>query len=114
MNGHSNIFGGQPWAIKRESLTALIDQAGRINPEAVSTSQGGRLPESANVAVRNGVAIVPVVGPIFRYDNWFLSIFGGVSVESLARDIRTAADNPVREGPSPGGGFSRGPGERSQ
>ncbi len=57
---------------------------------------------------RDGVAIIPVVGPLFRYANLFTSISGASSYEILAKDFTSALENPDIKGivldiDSPGG-----------
>ncbi|MFK7703069.1 S49 family peptidase, partial [Pseudomonas caspiana] len=55
---------------------------------------GMRLDNSRTVSVRNGVAIIPVVGPVFRYANLFTEISGATSTQVLATDLQTALDDP--------------------
>ncbi|KEZ65412.1 hypothetical protein C5I_0136090, partial [Pseudomonas syringae pv. syringae FF5] len=45
-------------------------------------------------SVRNGVAIIPVVGPVFRYANLFTEISGATSTQVLATDLQSALDDP--------------------
>jgi len=86
----------QPWAILPESLQTIIRIAGRENEsvEAVAAKLGRPLDNTRTVEVRDGVAIVPVSGPIMRYANLFSQISGATSIDILATDFRTALDNP--------------------
>ena len=100
----------QPWAIQPDSLETLLSIASRTNasPEAVAAQLGRPLDNARTVQVREGTAIVPVTGPIFRRANLFTEISGATSVEVLAGDLATAAADPaieriVLEIDSPGG-----------
>lgn len=100
----------QPWAIQPDSLETLLSIASRTNasPEAVAAQLGRPLDNARTVQVREGTAIVPVTGPIFRRANLFTEISGATSVEVLASDLATAAADPaieriVLEIDSPGG-----------
>src|SRR5690606_4035038 len=75
-----------------DNLLAIADRMG--DPAALVTKQGQRLESARTVSVRDGVAIVPVVGPIFRYANLFTEISGATSTQVLATDIRAALDDP--------------------
>jgi signal peptide peptidase SppA len=55
-----------------------------------------------------GVAVLPIYGPISKRGNIFLELFGGVSTESLSQQIREAVASPsmgsiVLDVDSPGG-----------
>lgn len=100
----------QPWAIAPEVLEQIlaIAQGENESPEAVSQKLGRPLQNTRTVTHREGVALVPVTGPIFRYANLFTAISGGTSVDVLATDFRAALDNPDIRGialeiDSPGG-----------
>src|SRR5699024_5901761 len=53
-----------------------------------------QLEHTHTVTNRNGVAVIPVTGPIFRYANLFTRISGATSTEVLATDIQAALDDP--------------------
>lgn len=98
-----------PWAIQPESLQQIIDIASGLgNPEAVAAKLGRPLSNTHAVTVRDGVAVLPVVGPIFHRANLFTEISGATSVEIMARDFQRALDDPtvnaiVLDVDSPGG-----------
>lgn len=105
-----NVMSREPWAILPETLETMVSIAERQNlsPEAVAEKLGRPLENTRSVRVRNGVAVVPVNGPIFRYANLFTMISGGTSIDILARDLRAAADDSqvqsiLLEIDSPGG-----------
>lgn len=81
----------QPWAMQQEALQTLLAVAAREgNPEAVQVAAGQKLAQTRQVSVRDGVALVPVLGPLFRRANLFTEISGATSVETLARDLNQA------------------------
>lgn len=85
-----------PWAIQPEALEEIISIAERRNesPEAVAARLGRELDNTQTTEIRNGVAIVPVSGPLFRYANLFTQISGASSYDVLARDFTAALENP--------------------
>jgi ClpP class serine protease len=62
--------------------------------QAIEKQWGRPIPNTAEATVRNGVAIIPVAGPLFRYANLFTSISGATSFERLSADIGTVMANP--------------------
>ena len=86
-----------PWAITEEALRQIEDIAARQTVEswdAVAARIGKPLENAWTAEIRNGVAIVPVMGPIFRHANLMTSFSGATSVEDLATDLQTAVDDP--------------------
>lgn len=98
-----------PWAITPDGLRTIIQVAERKGDiEAVQRTTGRELKNTRNVQIRDGVAIIPVVGPLFRYANLFTEISGATSYEVLAKDFTTALENRSVKGilldiDSPGG-----------
>jgi capsid assembly protease len=84
-----------PWAITEDYLRLMIEISLRQNlaPEQVEAQRGEKLQNTYAVEVRNGVAIIPVRGPIARYMNLFSEISGGTSIQALARDFNQALKN---------------------
>lgn len=98
------------WAILDDFLQAIVEISARqdVTPEAVQARLGGPLDNTRTVTTRDGVAIIPVTGPIFRRANLFTRISGATSIEVLATDLTTALDDPaitavILEIDSPGG-----------
>jgi ClpP class serine protease len=98
------------WAILPEVLQTILSiaQGENESPEAVAERLGRPLQNTRTVIHRDGVAVLPVGGPIFRYANILTEISGATSVEVLATDFRAALDDPdirgiVLEIDSPGG-----------
>jgi ClpP class serine protease len=85
----------QPWAIQPDMLETICAIASREHEslEAVAARLGRPLQNTRSVMVRDGVAVVPVTGPIFRYANLFTEVSGAVSLEVLARDFSAALDD---------------------
>ncbi|WP_244158842.1 S49 family peptidase [Azotobacter beijerinckii] len=78
-----------------ESLDALLAIADRQgNPEALEARLGRPLDNTRAVTLRDGVAVIPITGPIMRYANLFTRISGATSTQELATDLRTALDDP--------------------
>ena len=97
------------WAILPESLEQIFEIASRLgDPEALAVKAGQRLESSPRVEVRDGVAILPVRGPIVRYADMFSAVSGATALSTLARDFQAALVDPavsaiVLEMDSPGG-----------
>lgn len=85
-----------PWAIVPEVLERIlaIAQGENESPEAVAAKLGRPLQNTRTVTHRDGVAVIPVTGPVFRYANLFTEISGATSVDVLATDFRSALDHP--------------------
>ncbi len=107
------------WAMRRENLEQLLAVAERDSsawlaraPEA-SIGDGVQVdddklrqrralfsapavehPKSARLGVRDGVAIVPIVGPLCRYASWFQDVCGMTSYQLAAMDFRIAVEDP--------------------
>ena len=86
----------EPWAITSEVMETILEVAQRENmsPDAVAKQLGRPLENTYDVTIRNGVAILPMQGPLFRYANLFTAISGATSYDMLARDFAAAVDNP--------------------
>lgn len=104
-----NLAASRPWLIQSEWLQTILSIAqGMGDPEALQTKVGRPLDNARTVRMVDGVAVIPITGPIFRYANLFTEISGATSTQVLATDIRAALDNPYVSGialdiNSPGG-----------
>jgi signal peptide peptidase SppA len=103
------IMHGQ-WMILPDSLNQILAIVERTNdaPEMVAAKLGRPLENTRTVENRNGVAVIPVTGPIFRYASLFTRVSGASAVEDMAVDFNEALANPsvksiVLEIDSPGG-----------
>lgn len=90
-----DLAAARPWCILPESLNEVLAIADRMgDPEALETRLGKPLENTRTVDTRsNGIAVVPVTGPIFRYANLLTMISGATSTQVLATDIQTAIDD---------------------
>ena len=85
----------RPWLMLPDSLDQLMAIADRQgDPEALEARLGRPLENTRTVTVRDGVAVIPMVGPIMRYANMFTRISGATSTQELATDFQTALDDP--------------------
>ena len=102
----------KPWAIMPEALAGIVEIANRQGDlEAVLAKRGQPLEGAQTMVVRNGVAILPITGPIFPRANLYTEISGATSVEMLSQDFQAAEDDPsvgatVLNIGSPGGQLS--------
>jgi len=92
-----DMVAAQPWAIQPDMLETISAIARRENesPEAVEARLGRPLQNARDVSVRDGVAIISVTGPVFRYANLFTQISGATSIDILARDFTAADEDPA-------------------
>lgn len=89
------LAASQPWLMLPAALDNLLAISDRLgDPMALEAKRAERLDNTRRVTMRNGVAVVPVVGPIFRYANLFTEISGATSTQVLATDIQQALDDP--------------------
>lgn len=91
--GAFDLVAEAPWAIQPSMLQTIAAIARREGEgvEAVEARLGRPLQNARKVTVRDGVAIVPVTGPVFRYGNLFTSVSGATSLDVLALDFTAAA-----------------------
>lgn len=87
-----------PWAIRPELMeigrSILLGEVSADDKAQAVRVRDGRLMEGTNgVQLRDGVAVIDVIGPIFRYSDRFIEMCGGATVETLAKDLKTALDN---------------------
>ena len=90
------LAASRPWLITGDALDSLMAVADRQGDvEALETRLGRALDNTRSVTVRDGIAVIPVTGPIFRYANLFTEISGATSTQVLATDFQTAFDDPA-------------------
>ncbi|MFP4146581.1 MAG: S49 family peptidase [Halorhodospira sp.] len=80
----------QLWAVQSplvlRELAQIAQRQGDL--EAVQRRQGQRAEDAYRVQIRDGVAIVPVTGPIFPRANLFTMVSGATSLSTLALDLQ--------------------------
>lgn len=88
---------GEPWAMTQpvlQTLLTIAERSANESLEAIEARVGQPLDNTQRTTVREGVAIIPVIGPCFRYANLLTRVSGATSYGVLAQDITTALDNP--------------------
>lgn len=90
----------QPWAITEGALQTILEIAAREHDveaglQAVAAKLGQPLKATDTASVRDGIATIPVTGPMFRYANLFTMLSGATSYETLATDFTAALEDPA-------------------
>lgn len=98
-----NYLANQAWAIHKPALDQMLsifygwldrkETGESFNKYAVEKMLGHPLDNSRTVTHRDGVATIPVSGPIFRYADFFTEISGGTTVQTLAQDFNAAMND---------------------
>lgn len=101
---------GSPWAMTAAELHAFVKIASRqdVIRQALGTVQGRDDGDQSETYVRDGVAVVPFIGPAFRYSSWMHDLCGATTYDRFAQDLAAALDDDdvkaiVLEVDSPGG-----------
>ncbi len=86
----------QPWAIQPEYLSLIESIAARDveTVDALAKKMGRKMEGTRVTSIRDGVAILPVSGPIVPKANMFSSISGATSLDILSLDLQEAINNP--------------------
>lgn len=90
----------------RSALASLGREGGE--PEGIALDLGEPLGEDLRATVRDGVAIIPVMGPLYHYASEIHDVCGCTSYEQIARDLQASLDSSdvsaiLFEVDSPGG-----------
>lgn len=104
----------QPWAISEEGLRLVLAvwSRGELFPDvrerALQERDGEPLENAHQTTVRDGVAIIPVCGPLFRRASLFTEISAATDYGTIRKDLATALADPaakaiILEIDSPGG-----------
>ena len=98
------------WAITPEMMGTMADIAreSRKTCDAIAREMGKDMKDANAASIRDGVAVIKVSGPLFRYANLMTRICGATFYELLAQDFNKAVQNPNIKGilldiDSPGG-----------
>lgn len=101
------------WAIHEPALQTILEVAARqdVTPDnlrawkaetsdlpgwqALAVRSGSRPPQTDYLEIRDGIAVVQVRGPIFRYANLFTELSGATALSVLTRDFHRAAEDPM-------------------
>ena len=63
-------------------------------PEAIAKEMGKEMKNTQAVSIRDGIAVIPITGPLFRHANLMTSICGATSYALLAQDFHKALADP--------------------
>lgn len=107
------------WCIRPEYLEGLLNDPNTLarlraaveSPEALSAVRGGKTSDDKGYRVVDGVAVIPVVGPLAKRMSYMLWVMGGLTFSKMADMIYDAVDDPqveaiVLDVDSPGGTVS--------
>lgn len=94
-----NFIANEPWAIREEWMDTICSIAVREHEYAndvVALEQrlGRPLSNTHAATVRDGVAVIPVSGPLFRHANMMTELSGATSYDMLSKDLRMAVEDP--------------------
>lgn len=90
----------KPWAITEDGLQLIVAIASRdeffkeVREHALAAQDGKPLSNSRTVTSREGVASIPITGPMFRKADMMSAISGATSYATLRKDLQAALDNP--------------------
>jgi ClpP class serine protease len=84
------------WAILPESLELMVQIVERqtMDLEQLEKIRGEPLDNTYETTIRDGVATIPVTGPLFRYASFFNRISGATTYADLATDLQAALADP--------------------
>jgi signal peptide peptidase SppA len=101
------------WAIEEKMLMAIVGIASREASvdefrQALASKPGEDLAGGRRITARDGIATIPICGPIFPRANMFTMMSGATSAQSVAYDLQVALDSNDVQGiilniDSPGG-----------
>jgi signal peptide peptidase SppA len=88
-----------PWLMEPGYLDGLLNLAESVYDDRdahrlVHLEEGKTHTQSPRIKTRGGVAIIPVLGPIFRRANLMTTYCGATSIEALGRDFGVALADP--------------------
>lgn len=94
-----DFIAAEAWAIRPEWLQTICEIAEREHEyagdlQALETRLGRPLANTERATVRDGVAVVPVIGPLYRYANLMTELSGATSYQVTATDFQQALDDP--------------------
>jgi hypothetical protein len=87
------------WAVTEDALARMIElRPARPGPReaARAGARGARrqpLKNARTVELRDGVAVIPVSGPLFRHADMLTELCGATSYATLRKDLQTAIDD---------------------
>ncbi|KAF8818072.1 S49 family peptidase [Rickettsia endosymbiont of Cardiosporidium cionae] len=98
------------WAITNAALQQILTISNRENEsvEAVAAKLGRELQNTHKMTVSDGIAVLPIRGPLFRYANMFTTVSGATSYEKILNEFDSCItdstiDSIILDIDSPGG-----------
>jgi len=87
------------WAILPDALETIRSIAERENEflgnlEALELKLGRPLGNTMSASIRDGIATIPIEGPLFKRANLMTAFSGATSYEMVARDLTVALEDP--------------------
>jgi len=90
-----NLLSGDRWVATPKYLETMANVINREHDvTALATQIGKPLDKTRTAELFGDVAVVPVIGAIYRYANIFTEICGATSTEMLAKELRLVNENP--------------------
>jgi signal peptide peptidase SppA len=90
----------QPWAITAEGMELVLavwsrgDLFAEAKERALQARDGAPLENTRAVTMREGVAVIPVYGPLFRHASMLTALSGATSYADVRKDLQRAIDDP--------------------
>jgi signal peptide peptidase SppA len=90
----------QPWAITAEGMELVLavwsrgDLFAEAKERALQARDGAPLENARAVTMRDGVAVIPVYGPLFRHASMLTALSGATSYADVRKDLQRALDDP--------------------
>jgi signal peptide peptidase SppA len=90
----------QPWAITAEGMELVLavwsrgDLFAEAKERALQARDGAPLENARAVTMRDGVAVIPVYGPLFRHASMLTALSGATSYADVRKDLQRAIDDP--------------------
>lgn len=82
-----------PWAITESGLEECLAVVADLRTVALQLKDGTPLQNARRATVRDGVAVVPVSGPLSQGPSIFSFLFGSSDYETIGRDLRQAMES---------------------
>jgi len=99
-----NFLTNQPWAITESTARRMVEiyyaalerkaKGEDLDLDALEKELGRPLDKTKATTERDGVATIPIEGPIFRRADMFSDISGATTIDALARDLNKAQNDP--------------------
>ncbi len=91
----TEMIKSKPWAITKDALEKIVEISERKNDfsKYQALLDSGEKTDHEIVESHGDIAVINVIGPIFRYANLFSDVSGATSIEKLSNAVSYAEDN---------------------